>query len=119
MRQRKEVIKLSLALVIIILLVLFFIYNNKIKKDKSAELKNNGVITTAIVVNQYYLKSYYLVCKYKVQQNNIEGHFFYSETYGDISIGDTILIKYLKSEPRDVKEIFLDSNNKLIKHHKK
>lgn len=118
--KQYENINIRRYLIIIILgipLILYVFIFSKNRNKLYKQLDKEGVVDTAIIVRDFIgaKSKLYFEYQFKVDNQFYNGFLQYSPSHGDLLVGDSVLIKYLPSDPDEINKILQKQNYKLIK----
>lgn len=110
--------KLDIVILVICLgfLLVWLFYS--IKGDRELKkLPTEGVADTAIIVRKFVGSRGYLNFEYMFHASNkkCNGFLLINSSIGDISVGDSILIKYLPGNPDDANEVVRNKDKSVVK----
>jgi hypothetical protein len=110
--------KIDIIILIISLgfLSLWLFYSIKGAREQN-KLAIEGVNDTAIIVRKFVGSRGYLNFEYvfNVLDKKCNGFLLINTSIGDISVGDTILIKYLLENPDDANEVVRNKDKSVVK----
>lgn len=110
--------KIDIIILIISLgfLSLWLFYSIKGAREQN-KLAIEGVNDTAIIVRKFVGSRGYLNFEYvfNVLDKKCNGFLLINKSIGDISVGDTILIKYLLENPDDANEVVRNKDKSVVK----
>ncbi|MEZ4906065.1 MAG: hypothetical protein R2771_00050 [Saprospiraceae bacterium] len=98
------------------LLLYMIVFNNK-QGDLFEKLDKEGVIDTAVVVRDFVGAKGRQYFEYQFRADNkvYSGFLKYSPSYGDLHVNDSVLIKYLESDPDDINRVLQHKDKKVVK----
>ncbi len=113
---RKNWLILILAAICLPLLIYFIVFSRSQSKLYK-QLDKDGIIDTAVVVRDFIgaKRKLYYEYKFMVNGESLNGFLQYLPSHGNVLIGDSILVKYLPSQPDDFNEVITSKDYRLIK----
>lgn len=110
-KDKINLIVVLCALCLIAFLIIFY----KNDKKQMEKLESEGINNTAVIFRKHngYKRTIYFEYRFLVDQKEYKGFINYSPSYGDISIGDSILVKYLPSDPSNFNKEIFDEKGKI------
>jgi hypothetical protein len=102
--DNKKIVYYLFIIIIGIILITYLVFFSHDQKTQFKKLETQGIIDTAIVVRKFRgaKRKLYFEYVFVIDKDSYNGFLQYSPDYGTISIGDSILIKYLPSNPDDI-----------------
>jgi len=113
---RKNWLTFILAAICLPFLIYFIVFECSQSKLYK-QLDKDGIIDTAVVVRDFIgaKRKLYFEYKFIVNGESLNGFLQYSPSHGNVLIGDSILVKYLPSQPDDINEVMTYKDYRLIK----
>jgi hypothetical protein len=113
--------KLIFYYVVIVVGIILVLYLTKIGKSSREQYKNLdtiGIVDTAIIVRDFFgaKRKLYYEYQFVVKKDTFNGFLQYSPSNGQISIGDSVLIKYLPENADDINKIMTHKDHRIIKN---
>ncbi len=107
----------SVVIVFGILFILYLLKFGKSNREQYKSLETIGIVDTAVVVRDFIgaKRRLYYEYEFDVKQDTFNGFLLYSPSYGQISIGDSVLIKYLPENADDINKIMTHQDHRIIK----
>lgn len=120
-QKQYEKIKVRRYLIVIILGIPLFLYVFIFSKNRNKlynQLDSEGIVDTAVIVRDFIgaKGKLYFEYQFKVDNQNCNGFLQYSPSHGDLIVGDSVMIKYLASDPDEINKILQKENYRLIKN---
>jgi hypothetical protein len=105
------------VIVVGILLILYLIKFGKSSSEQYKNLETIGIVDTAVIVRDFIgaKRRLYYEYEFDVKKDTFNGFLQYSPSNGQISIGDSVLIKYLPANADDINRIMTHKDYRIIK----
>ena len=98
-----------------VLLVLYLVKFGNSRRKQYKNLELIGVVDTAVIVRDFIgaKRKLYYEYEFVVKQDTFNGFLQYSQSNGQISIGDSVLIKYLPENADEINRIMLNKDYRI------
>ena len=106
-------IVILLSIPLIIYLVLF----SNDSRSKFTKLETEGILDTAVIVREFTgaKRRLYFEYIFYVGEKKYNGFLQYSPSNGEVRVGDSCLVKYLKDDPGEINKLLMNADYKLMK----
>jgi hypothetical protein len=96
-------------------LVLYLLKFGKSRREQYKNLEVTGVVDSAVIIRDFIGAKRKLFYEYEfvVKQDTFNGFLQYSPSNGPITIGDSVLIKYLPENPDEINKIILNKDYRI------
>jgi hypothetical protein len=114
--KSKLIFYFVLIIVGIFLIIYLFLFG-KNRREQYKNLEFIGIVDTAVIVRDFIgaKRKLYYEYKFVVKMDTCNGFLQYSPSNGQISIGDSVLIKYLPENADEINKIEENNDYRIIK----
>jgi hypothetical protein len=116
--MKDKVVKFYIGVIIVsIPLIIYLISFSKDRRRQFHSLDKIGVIDTAVIVRDFYgaKRKQYYEYEFVINDKKFNGFLQYSPSHGSLSIGDSVLVKYLPDDPDEINKLIEKKDYSIIK----